>query len=296
MRLLIAVSVVLSACGVSAGSEQLVLDIHWRAMKESGRLSVGELQRGDESGPDEYLVVTNTEDLPMSVGLLTLTDPGITATDYALTGLVSYEGVRGIGYLEMWNHFTGGGAYFSKTLGESGPMGSLQGTSNWREFSLPFLSNAETGVPNRLEFNLVLPGPGTVKLGPVRLVQYPEGFAGMSRAGAWWSERTAGWIGAIGGTICGCLGALIGTLNSLGRARRLVVSLSVGLVAFGVVCLAMGGIAWLSSQPYAVYYPLLLGGVICTAVFGGLLPQIVQRYRQLELRKMMSMDVDSVNI
>ena len=128
----------------------------------------------------------------------------------------------GDGYLEMWNHFPNGGAYFSKTLGDSGPMGGLRGSSSWRPFSLPFMSDAKTGTPSRLEFNLVLPGPGTVKLGDLRLVQYPDGIAAVSSPRAWWSNWAAVWIGAVGGTIIGCLGALIGTLAGLGLARRFV--------------------------------------------------------------------------
>ena len=295
MRILIAVSVVMLACGTSVAEEQLVREIRWSQVQETGQSLAGELQQGDGAGPKEYLAVTNSEDLPMSVALLTLAEPGITATQYAITGSVSYEGVHGSGYLEMWNHFPNGGAYFSKTLGDSGPMGRLRGSSNWRPFSLPFMSDAETGAPNTLELNLVLPGPGTVKLGGLRLVQYPDGLAALSRPGAWWSNRTGTWIAAIGGTICGCLGALIGTLTSLGIARRCVLALSLGIVVFGVACLALGSVALSVSQPYAVYYPLLLGGGICTIVFGALLPQIRQRYQQIEIRKMASMDMDALH-
>lgn len=295
MKLLIAGSLIVLLSGVSAGQEQLVREISWSQLKESGQLPTGEIQRGDPPGPGEYLVITNTENAPITVALLALPDPGITRTQYALTGSVSYEGVTGTGYLEMQNYFPGDGPYFSKTLGQSGPMGSLQGSSSWRPFSLPFFSNAEGGVPSKLEFNLVLPGSGTVKLGPLRLVEYPEGFNPLLTPGAWWSDQRAGWIGGIGGSICGCLGALIGTLAGLGKARRLVISLCVALIVFGVACLMAGVVAWLVSQPYAVYYPLLLGGVICTAVVGGNLPGVCKRYRQIELRRMTSMDVDAAS-
>lgn len=293
MRLLIAGSLIVLASAVSAGEEQLVRDISWSQLKESGQLLTGEIQPGDPPGPEEYLVIKNDQSLPMTMALVELPDPGITTTQYALTGRVSYEGVTGTGYLEMWNHFPGGGAYFSRTLGQSGPMGSLQGSANWRPFYLPFFSNAEAGAPSKLEFNLMLPGSGTVKLGPLRLVQYPEGYDPFLVPGAWWSDRTAGLIGGIGGSICGCLGALIGILSSLGKARRLVISLCVVLIAFGMACLMAGVAAWFVSQPYAVYYPLLLFGVICTAVVGGNLPGIRRRYRQIELRRMTSMDVES---
>jgi len=231
----------------------------------------------------------------MSVSLLTLADPGITATQYALTGSVSYDAVQGTGYLEMWNHFPNGGAYFSKTLGDSGPMGSLRGSSSWRPFSLPFMSDEETGVPNKLVFNLVLPGPGTVKLADLRLVEYPDGFAAVSHPGAWWSDRNAGWIGAIGGVIFGVLGGLVGVLTGFGLARRFVFALSVAMLASGVTCLMLGIVAVSVSQPWGVWYPLLLSGSLCTILFGALLLVIRWRYQQIEIRRMASMDVDALH-
>ena len=294
MRLLILFSMSALVCGVSQGEEQLVRDISWSQLRDSGQLLAGEVQEGEPPAPSEYLVITNEQEAPMMVSLLELTEPGITTTQYALNGSISYENVNGTGYLEMRNHFPGGGAAFSRTLGQSGPMGSLRGSSNWRQFSLPFFSDAKTGVPSKLQFNLVLPGAGSVRLGPLRLVEYPDGFNPMLTPGAWWTDRTAGWIGGIAGSIVGCLGALIGTLAGLGKARRLVVSLCAALIVFGVACLVAGVIAWLISQPYAVYYPLLLGGVICTAVMGGNLPGIRRRYQQRELQKMTAMDVGNM--
>ncbi len=296
MRLLIAASIVLLACEVSTGQEKLVRDISWSELQKSGRLLTGEIQQGDQPGPGEYLVITNTESAPMTAALFALPDPSITTTQYALTGTVSYEGVTGTGYLEMWNHFPGGGMFFSRTLGHSGPMGYLQGSHDWRPFTLPFFSDAKTGAPSKLEFNLVLPGSGTVRLGPLRLIQFPEGFDPTLAPGAWWSDQRAGMIGGIGGGAIGCLCALIGVLSGLGRARQLVISLCVGLFAFGAVCLVAGVIAWFISQPYAVYYPLLLAGIILTAVVGGNLPGIIRRYRDIELRRMTSMDLDAAGV
>ena len=102
----------------------------------------------------------------------------------------------------------------------------------------------------------------------------------------WWSDRTAGWIGGVGGTTVGLLGGLIGTLGGLGKARHFVLTLNACLVGFGVVCLVSGVIALALGQPYAVYYPLLLGGIILTAVCGGIRPALRQGYEQRELRRM----------
>lgn len=107
----------------------------------------------------------------------------------------------------------------------------------------------------------------------------------------WWDDRSAGLIGGIGGSIVGCLGGLIGALAGMGVARRIVLGLATGTLLFGVGCLVAGGVALGMSQPYGVYYPLLLGGVICTGVMGGLLPSLRRRYEQIELRRMAAMDV-----
>ena len=176
MKPLIAVSIFAMTCGVSFGEEQLVREIRWSEIQEASEAFPGEVKHGDGSGSKEYVVVTNSEDLPMSVSLLTLADPGITATQYALTGSVSYDAVQGTGYLEMWNHFPNGGAYFSKTLGDSGAHGKparvLQLASllaalherrrDWR--------SQQTGVQSRA------PRTWNRQACRPRLVEYPDGF------------------------------------------------------------------------------------------------------------------------
>ena len=198
----------------------------------------------------------------------------------------------GDGYLELWNHFPGYGPFFSRTVEDRGPMRALRGSSDWREFVLPFYitGNRDTS-PTRLVLNVVLPGKGTVYLGPLRLVQYHGAADPMTAAGAWWSDRTAGWLGGIGGSMLGVLGGVIGLLGGRGKARRLVVALLGFMLVVGVASLIAGLIALLRSQPYGVYYPLVLLGILCTVLPTVMLATVRRRYEQAELRRMNAMDV-----
>jgi hypothetical protein len=137
---------------------------------------------------------------------------------------------------------------------------------------------------------VVLPGGGTVYLRSLRLVENWDPAA-WSEAGTWWSDRTGGLIGGVSGSALGVLGGLIGVLASVGKARKLVLGTGKVVAAAGAVLLALGLIALVGSQPYGVWYPLVLTGVIGMAVFGGLLPVMRKRFEQIELRKMAAMDV-----
>ncbi len=177
--------------------------------------------------------------------------------------------------------FANGGEYFSRSLAESGPLQYLEGSSDWRRFTLPFSSDRTNGYPVRIVVNVVLAGEGTVYLSPIRLVQNRDG---------WWTDRAGGWIGGIGGGLVGVLGGAIGVLAGFGKARRFVLAMTAGLTLLGAVSLIVGATAWAMGQPYAVYYPLLLGGAILTLACGFNLPALRRRYQQMELQKMAAMD------
>jgi hypothetical protein len=83
----------------------------------------------------------------------------------------------------------------------------------------------------------------------------------------------------------------VGVLTSLGRALRFVMAVIVALIALGATALAGGLIALGTAQPYAVFYPLLLIGVVSSAVPLGLLPAIRKRYAEIELRMMRARDI-----
>ena len=127
--------------------------------------------------------------------VLTIDDPGITLSSYAVSGTVRYSGIERKGYLEMWSYFRGGGAYFSRTLG-AGTMAPLEGDSGWRAFSLQMiLHDPDSPRPERLVVNVVLPGAGRVELDQVSLAQEHGNFDPPRTRGHWWSRSTGGLVG-----------------------------------------------------------------------------------------------------
>jgi len=264
------------------GGEETVREISWKDLDQAQGLLAGEVVALDAEGLDEALKVQNTESSPKTVQVLVLDKPRVSSIRYALSGQIRYEDVEGISYLETWNHFSNGGAYFTRTLADSGPMGNIRGSSGWREFSLPFHRTRDVGPPTKIVLNVVLAGRGTVELSPIQVVQL---------AGPWWGWQIGVVIGAGGGTLLGLLGALIGTLAGLGKARRLVLGSTQTMFILGLVGAAAGIAGVFFAQPFYVHLPLLLIGVICVAVAGPLIFVLRRRYEQIELRRMAAMDV-----
>ena len=168
-------------------------------------------------------------------------------------------------------------------------MGSLSGTFAFRAFVLPF--TAEPGMkPERLAVNVAFPGRGTVILGPLRLLDLGPADDPFLPPGAWLTSRQIGLVGGIGGGVLGLLGALAGTLSSLGRARPLVLAILRGILAVGVVSLGALAFGWWNGQPREVLFLFFLVGTICTALPAGLLGQVRRRYEELEFRRMKALD------
>lgn len=281
-------SLLLSCCGAFA--EETVREISWAKLAEEGKLTCGEVVAPTDAASFHQLRIESSQSQPKTVTILTVEDPGITGPRYALVGQVRYDRVEGEGYLEMLNHFPGAPPYFTKACAPAGPLKCLSGSSDWRTFVLPFFVDKENMHPTKLVVNVVLPGKGTVYLGPPTLKQYRQDENPLAVRGQWWAERTAGWIGGIVGASLGCLGALIGLLASRGSARRFVFGLLAAMVVVGIVALATGIVALVSRQPYHVFYPPLLVGIIGSAVPLSILRTLRKRYEQIELRKMEAMD------
>jgi hypothetical protein len=95
--------------------------------------------------------------------------------------------------------------------------------------------------------------------------------------------------GAIGGSalgvLAGILGAASGYLAPRGKARSVVLGAFTIFLIIGVLHLLIGSYALFSGQPYGIWYPFVLIGVILTAVMGGLLPVVRKRYTESEARR-----------
>jgi hypothetical protein len=239
-----------------------------------------------EHGASGYgLKVVNNESRPVTVTVLTIDQPAVKGPRYSLSGEVRYENVDGAGYLELWNHFPDGGQFFSRTLADQGPMMKLGGSSGWRPFVLPFDA---TGAPppTRLVLNVVLPGRGTVYLGPLELGDQRGGSAIGFDGDA--TDRFLGFAG----TVVGGIGALIGVLTSLGRARRFVIGSAFALVALGILAFVAGLAGFFAAGLHSTGSPLLLvSGFLMSLVPLGLLPTIRKRYEEAELRTMRAHDL-----
>ena len=274
---------------------QVLAEYDWSKLARSSQLTAGVPATIDDRA---VLKIVNTNDTPLQAQLLKVLNPAITKKLYAIAGEVKYEGVRGTGYLEMWNYFPPAkpgmveAAYFSRTLGDSGEMGKLTGTSGWRRFMLPFDRSGASGPPTRLEINLFLPTQGTVYLSAVQLAEYTGTF-GVTQTGsanAWWPDWTGALIGGIGGCVLGCLGGLSSWLAFKGKGRGFVLATLKSLIALGVVSAVTGFVALSLRQPYGVWFAPLLLGVILLAILPFRLKRYQQRYEDLEMRKMTALD------
>jgi len=283
----IALLLSLLVCLRTQAAEEVLQEVSWATLKADGKLAAGEVLAPDATLKAEPLKVVNETSEPKTVNVLTLEKPGITKPHYVLSGQVRYEAVEGKAYLEMWSHFADGSAFFTRTLAQSGPLQAVSGTSGWRPVRLYFDASGAKAAATKLVLNVVLPGKGTVYLSPFKLTQQDTA---VQDAGAWWGDRGGGILGGILGTLLGLIGAAIGILSSQGKARGLVTGTLKATLACGVVLLIAGSVALWQAQPYAVYYPLVLLGLLATVLPAAMLPVVRKRYEDIELRKMQARD------
>jgi len=223
----------------------------------------------------------------------------VTAPVYAIEGEVEYAGVEGDGYLEMWCDFGNQQRYFSRTLGTTGPMSKITGSSPWRPFLLPFDTTGAPNAPIGLEVNVVLPSGGAVSLRNLGLQNMTpnqlretlmRGFASPPSATVAPASPTGGvWIGGIVAGVAGVLGATVAVFYR--RSLRKAMAGAMTGVGFGIVLLVVGLSSPLLQWPFSVFYPLMLGGVVISALFLGLAWSLRRYWQQEELRRIAAMDL-----
>ena len=106
----------------------------------------------------------------------------------------------------------------------------------------------------------------------------------------WWTAQEAGLIGGLGGGVgIGGLGAILGVcmgvFASKGKFKALTLAIALLLAAIGLCSLVVGIAAVASSQPYHVWYPMVLIGFLGTffGVGGFFMARFV--YAQAEQRR-----------
>jgi len=162
----------------------------------------------------KVLRVERTEPTPQSIRLANWKNPEIKAAFYAVRGQVRHDDVEGAGYLEMWNDFGAAGRFFTRTMGQMGPMRTVSGTSPWRAFYLPFNATGVSGPPSALEINLVLPGKGVVEIGDMELLVFADAGAmwaamGLSVGDMRGRENIPWFVTATAGLVVGAIGVSV---------------------------------------------------------------------------------------
>jgi hypothetical protein len=286
------------------GSQYLVRDYNWKQLAQRHELHGGEIVPMHGMW---VLKIENSKDTPLYCQILTITNPPISKMVCAVIGRVRYENVQkangGSGGIQMLLHFADkmlvGAPYEPGGMKCSGGSLDFSGTSDWTDLILSFdrteWMNLWSNAPPKLEISVFLAARGTVYLQPLQLVEYERSdiapvFSAVPTSRTWWSARASGLIGGIGGSVIGCFGGLVGCLVGFGKARKFVLTMTKVFIALGIILTVAGIIAVGFQQPYAIWYALLLPGIILTLVFGANFYPIKKRFDELEIRRMTSID------
>lgn len=277
--LMLLTNLLLLACAGASRADDERIELRWAMPQAKGDPHIKSAE--GPSGEPAIQVRASDETGCRSTVMVTW-DPPVSSHQYVVRGKVKYEGVVGDGYLELLNNFGDKGEFFTRTLAAAGPMGKITGTSDWRDFELPFTS--EPGMrPKQLTLRVVLTGVGTVTVTQPKL-------SNVKTSSPWWTESQSGWLGGVLGTLLGILGGFIGYTSSKPRLTPLLPRVAWAGLAFSGALLIAGGISLIVGQPWHVFYPLLLGGGIAGLALRARLPAIRQRAQDEELRRMSGFD------
>lgn len=277
------VAVGLLTGAAEAPAAEVVAEVRWDAgafpaAPEGVELSVG-------SGEPARLEVVSGGGR-RTVALARIDSPAVGWPGWRVDGQVVLEELGAAAFAEMWVVYPDGARYFSRSV--SWPAGA----SGEVDVSLPFRPDASSPAPVALEIRLVLEGPARLAVGPLRLVRADrvDDLTALV-SGAWWSERTGAVVGAAGGTALGLLGALLGVLVARGVALRLAAAGLLAVAVAGVAAVAAAAVGLATGQPYGVWYPLGLLGLIAAVVGFALRPVARRRAVQIEIQRMRAADL-----
>jgi len=115
--------------------------------------------------------------------------------------------------------------------------------------------------------------------------------SGTESVTPWFDPQTFGtYFGAFGGAIVGVLGGFFGAVGSWAAQRnkwRAPMLGSMTICGFlGVVSLITGLVALATGQPYGIWYPLALIGLVSSVCFIALQPILRKRYAEADSRRM----------
>jgi len=247
----------------------------------------------------EILTVKVPKEGTTRIQLLKIEQPGIRQRQYRLDGLIRYENIPEPGFLEMWSHFEEQGSYFTRTLGEFGSMGKIQGSSDWRRVKLPFrITEKSFPAPEKLEVNLVLPEGGQVQFANFELIEGSmgvfEGWPKASHGFSWKSPGVPGAVVGIFGAFFGVLGGFYGWSRESGRGWIIMKHFPLICYECGAFSLCLAGYAIATGRTWEMTYSFGLGGILLISVVRG----NEWYYRRLrgsaadaEVRKMRALDV-----
>jgi hypothetical protein len=249
---------------------------------ERAQASFGEII---SSNGYSILKIVSTNNFLQEISLLTISDSKLIAKAYFIVCEIKYENVFGNNpsFLKLSCHLSPAvpGSEGRTISAERDSPSIYVGSKDWTRCLFVIPRDNLEGLPTELKLQFIFQGQGTIYIRPPRLI---------GTVGNWWMPEQAGKIGGIGGSVIGCFGALLGLLASIGKARTFVLATMKIFIALGILLTIAGFVAVVSSQPYAVWYALLLPGVILTLVFSLTLPSIQRRYDELEIRRMTSVD------
>lgn len=278
MKASLALLVLLTATNVSWGDDEM---FPWSKIDEKAPWP----PRIEKDGT---ILVKGNPNAPLSTTILIVDNPKAPSHQYRLVGKVKYESVDGDGYLEMFNHFPKQGAFFTRTLAEGGSLGKITGSSDWRDFQLPFYSKPGM-LPSKLVVNVVLPKTGgrvwvaPLKMEPAEPMETAENAAPFS-----WTLLAATLSGLVG--VFGTLVALIASNPALRRPALFITML---LIPCSLAALLAGVIIWSRETGQSVWLPTGLIGALWAVLFVAATYILRRKLAREELRRIQAFDASA---